>query len=41
MKLAKGGVDVVAEQRIGLISDFREPTTGEGYSFSQPYFFSP
>ncbi|CAB9514356.1 extracellular solute-binding protein [Seminavis robusta] len=40
VRLHRQEVDVVAGAAWTLETDVREPTTGIGYSFSQPYFFS-
>lgn len=40
-KLLAGEVDAIAGYRMDLQSDVNEATTGEGYSFSQPYFYGP
>lgn len=37
--LAEGYVDVLAGGRWTLQNDVMEPATGQGYSFSQPYFY--
>ena len=39
--LATGEVDVLGGQEWNLASDVREPTTGLGFSFSEPYFYRP
>ena len=41
MALANGTVDVVAGIGVTLERDVQEPTTGEGFSFSVPYFYDP
>ena len=38
-KLADGEVDVFAGGTWNLANDINEPTTGLGFSFSQPYFY--
>jgi hypothetical protein len=38
-KLAEGDVDVVAGALWSIVNDAKEPTTGIGYAFSQPYFY--
>jgi len=40
-KLGSGEVDVLAGATWTLQNDVREPTTGQGFSFSQPYFYRP
>lgn len=40
-KLQAGAVDVLAGFEWNVINDYQEPTTGEGYTFSQPYFYRP
>ena len=40
-KLNDGEVDVLAGFEWNIVDDYREPTTKVGYSFSQPYFYSP
>jgi ABC-type amino acid transport substrate-binding protein len=37
--LASGAVDVVAGSRVTVLADFKEPTTGLGFTFSAPYFY--
>ncbi|CAB9529038.1 extracellular solute-binding protein [Seminavis robusta] len=37
--LAQGQVDVITGAAWTLENDFQEPTTGLGFSFSQPYFY--
>jgi len=37
--LAHGDVDVVAGARMTLQADYHEPTTGQGYTFSAPYYY--
>ena len=39
--LSNGSIDVAAGIGITLERDVREPTTGEGFSFSAPYFYDP
>ncbi|CAB9511050.1 Putative amino-acid ABC transporter-binding protein YhdW [Seminavis robusta] len=39
VKLAAGGVDVVAGATWNLANDVKEPGTGIGFAFSQPYFY--
>lgn len=38
--LASGDIDVVANAPFSLASDVLEATTGQGFDFSQPYFYS-
>ena len=38
-KLQSGEIDVVAGYRMDLQSDVKEATTGDGFTFSQPYFY--
>ena len=40
-KLAQKEVDLIAGARWNLDNDVKEPTTGKGFAFSQPYFFGP
>ena len=40
-KLQAREVDVLAGFTWSIENDYQEPTTGEGYSFSQPYFYRP
>jgi len=40
-KLQNGEIDIIAGYKFNLENDVNEATTGQGYSFSQPYFFSP
>ena len=40
-KLQAGEVDVLAGFTWNVVNDYQEPTTGQGYSFSQPYFYRP
>lgn len=37
--LANGDIDVLAGATWTLETDIKEPTTGRGYAFSQPYFY--
>jgi len=39
--LVSGDVDIVAGATWNLENDVREPTTGIGFSFSEPYFYRP
>lgn len=39
VQLSSGSVDVVTGATLTLENDVREPTTGEGFAFSQPYFY--
>jgi hypothetical protein len=39
VQLCKGTVDVVAGATLTQENNVREPTTGEGYAFSQPYIY--
>ena len=39
--LNDGEVDVLTGFEWNIVDDYREPTTTVGYSFSQPYFYSP
>ena len=38
--LANESVDVMCGLSVNLVSDVREPTTGEGFSFSSPYYYN-
>ncbi|CAB9525772.1 extracellular solute-binding protein [Seminavis robusta] len=40
-KLQRGEVDVLAGFEWNIVNDYSEQTTGEGYAFSQPYFYNP
>ncbi|CAB9517266.1 extracellular solute-binding protein [Seminavis robusta] len=40
-KLQSGELDVIAGYRIDLQGDVREPTTGQGYAYTQPYLYGP
>ncbi|CAB9524630.1 Putative amino-acid ABC transporter-binding protein YhdW [Seminavis robusta] len=37
--LVSGEVDVVSGARVTLEADFKEPTTGQGFTFSTPFFY--
>ena len=37
--LAEGNVDVVAGARVTLQNSHREPSTGQGFAFSSPYYY--
>jgi len=40
-KLQTGKVDVLAGFEWNIVNDYQEPTTGDGFAFSQPYFYRP
>jgi len=40
-KLQVGDVDVLAGFEWNIVNDYQERSTGDGYSFSQPYFYRP
>lgn len=39
--LANGDVDVLSGGSVNLVTDVLEPFSGQGFSFSQPYFYDP
>ena len=39
VKLTSGEIDVMTGALLSIVNDVKEPTTGMGFAFSQPYFY--